>query len=362
MLPLTKEKWMIVSAHVAGWILFMMLPFADEPELITRLFKPPFFFLIFNCFFIVYFYFNFNILVPRLLYEKRVWLFVSVTVLILLVICYFIPLCMREFMPHHPPPGAENVPFSLPEHLPFQPKKGIFLKDKMMQLGFFRHLAYFLLAFIVSTGIKVIAEWYRQKQRLQELEHSKISAELSFLKSQIHPHFLFNSLNSIYYLSISKDDKAPESIMRLSNFLRFVTTESDKDFIPLETEIHTLGEYLELQKLRASDKLYVSFEVEGNPEFRKIIPLVFLPFVENAFKYGVSARSESSIEIKIHIDKGILDFNISNTIFPVQKGISQSGVGLENIRKRLDLAYPGRHTLEIKEENKMFNVSLNIKL
>ncbi|MDR2626802.1 MAG: histidine kinase, partial [Dysgonamonadaceae bacterium] len=233
----------------------------------------------------------------------------------------------------------------------------------MLRLGLYAPSTRFFIVFIASTGLKVITQWYDEKRRLKELENSKTEAELSFLKSQIHPHFLFNSLNSIYYLALSKDDKAPEAILSLSNFLRFVTIESDKSFIPLEKELNMLREYLDLQSLRASEKFDLQFDLQGDLNQLNIMPLTFIPFVENAFKYGISAHVDCFIHLNIKIEKEILEFTISNAIMQGEKNIVRSsGIGLDNIRKRLELAYPGHYLLDIKSDDRIFSVYLKINL
>jgi sensor histidine kinase YesM len=235
--------------------------------------------------------------------------------------------------------------------------------DMMKKLGIYTRSTHFLIVFIISTGLKVITQWYGEKQRLKELESSKVEAELSFLKSQIHPHFLFNSLNTIYYLALSKDDKAPKAILSLSNFLRFVTVESDKNLIPLEKELTMLNEYLNLQRLRTSEKFDLQVEMKGDVSALEIMPLTFIPFVENAFKYGISAHIDCFIHLSIEVEKSTLAFTIKNSIIQGQKEmLRSSGIGLENIRKRLELAYPERHTLDIESERQIYSVYLKINL
>jgi LytS/YehU family sensor histidine kinase len=231
------------------------------------------------------------------------------------------------------------------------------------RFGFYSRSSQFLIVFIISTGLKAVAQWYAEKQRLQELENSMVQAELSFLKSQIHPHFLFNSLNSIYYLALSKDDKAPEAILSLSDFLRFVTTESDQSRIPLQKEIRMLEEYIHLQSLRASEKFELKLHIHGNMSDYTIMPLTFIPFVENAFKYGISAHIDCFIHICIKIDNNMLAFTCDNSIFAIAKDRNYSaGIGLANISKRLELAYPKQYSLAITTDRLAFHIKLNIQL
>ncbi|OAV73728.1 Inner membrane protein ypdA [Bacteroidales bacterium Barb7] len=162
---------------------------------------------------------------------------------------------------------------------------------------------------------------------------------------------------------MSKDDKAPEAILSLSDFLRFVTTESDNNYIDLEKEIKMLEEYLNLQNLRVSEKFDLKFDLKGEFTSLKIMPLTFIPFVENAFKYGISAHIDCFIHLTIEAVNRTLMFTIANSIIQGQKDIIRSsGIGLENIKKRLELAYPGRYELEIKNNEHTYSVYLKIRL
>jgi sensor histidine kinase YesM len=251
---------------------------------------------------------------------------------------------------------------TLPSQDMFSPL-GMLSRWRLYSRRLFNPFTQFLLVFIISTGLKVLTQWYHGQQQLKELEKLKIQAELSFLKSQIHPHFLFNCLNSIYYMTLIKDDKAPKTVLSLSDFLRFVITESDSNSIPMEKEIGMLEEYLNLQSLRTSEKFELQFVKEGNFEEYSIMPLTFIPFVENAFKYGISAHTHCFIHIKMEMDNGMLLFTCDNSIMSTVKDRTRSsGVGLENIRKRLELAYPNRYSLVIGEDSSAFHVILQIRI
>lgn len=362
-----KEKSILIAAHVVGWIIFITMPLINDPDLLDKTLRTPWIFILDYLLMIGYFYLNLCLLVPYFLFRKKLWTFIGITAGLYLFMCYAIP-----WIIHHAPffehPEMRRPPALFQKAPPFMdgdrfPGPARSPQEMMRKFGFFIRTTYFLIGFTVSTGIRVITQWYKEKQQLSELEKSKTQAELSFLKSQIHPHFLFNSLNSIYYLALSKDDKAPEAILSLSDFLRFVTTESDKNFIPLEKEIGMLNEYLKLQSLRTSEKIDLHFDVEGDYAYRKIMPLTFIPFVENAFKYGSSSHTDSFIHIRIRVDKGDLEFQIRNSVNPNRKAVTDSsGVGLKNISKRLALAYPERHVLEIKNDSSTFGVYLKIRL
>jgi LytS/YehU family sensor histidine kinase len=321
---------------------------------------------ILNCLFLIaYFYFNLNVLVPCFLSKKKTVIYIAITLIFYCILCFAVPWIIRSLL--QPSFPASGMPF--PERHGLFPPPGDFPRHNvdphriMLRLGLYAPSTRFFIVFIVSTGLKVITQWYDEKRRLKELENSKTAAELSFLKSQIHPHFLFNSLNSIYYLALSKDDNAPKAILSLSNFLRFVTIESDKSFIPLEKELNMLSEYLNLQSLRASEKFDLQFTIQGDFNSLHIMPLTFIPFVENAFKYGISAHIECFIHLYIKIENKTLEFTISNSINQGEKNIIRSsGIGLENIRKRLELAYPEHYRLDMSNDSRIFSVYLKINL
>ena len=224
------------------------------------------------------------------------------------------------------------------------------------------HIAIFLLVFVLSTGIKVINQWLRSEQRTKEIANEKLQAELSFLKAQINPHFLFNMLNNIYALASAQSDQTAAAVMKLSSIMRYVLTEAKNDFVPLEKEILFTSHYIELQKMRLTDKTSIDFTINGDPLAREIAPLLLLPFVENAFKYGISTRERSPIHILLDIKEESLFFSISNHkhFNTTLRMADNTGIGINNTRRRLDLLYPGKYELIINDKNNEFTVHLNI--
>jgi hypothetical protein len=375
-----NKRALLLFAHLAGWIIFIWLVFLEEPRPHDVVLKYPLPFVVSALLLIGYFYLNLYCLVPRLLSKKRILAFVGSSVICFLVICTVLTLLSyQQFYGLHP----ENIPFPQDSsavfprgHFPFpdrpvhdgrrpvnemRPPPEIHRNEIIRRVRLYNYAIQFLVVFIISTGLKVITQWYREKQQLHELEKSRVQAELSFLKSQIHPHFLFNCLNSIYYLALSQDDKAPKTILSLSDFLRFVFTESDSLLIPMEKEIKMLEEYLNLQSLRTSEKFELRFVREGDFGAYSIMPLTFIPFVENAFKYGLSAHTSCFIHIRMTVDNGTLIFTCDNSILSAVKDPSRSsGIGLDNIRKRLELTYPGRYSLKTGEDSTGYHVKLQI--
>ena len=356
--PLTKGKGaLLFILHLAGWALFIYLtiPMIGKKEGMPAFHPFLLIFIISYLFLIIYFYFNIHILVLRFLSMEKIMLFLGITIVAYVLYCFVIPWL---FLPDPPFMSGMPPPPSFSQH-----GSRIVMSEVIRHLGFYSRSSQFLIVFIAGTGFKAVSQWYAEKQRSQELEKSMIQAELSFLKSQIHPHFLFNSLNSIYYLALSKDDKAPEAILSLSNFLRFVTTESNQNLIPLEKEVKMLEEYIHLQNLRTSEKFELLFHVKGDLRKCSIMPLTFIPFVENAFKYGISAHIDCFIHIDIEVENNFLEFTCGNSIVSgINNRKHSDGIGLENIRKRLELTYPERHSLTINNAGEVFNVKLQIDL
>lgn len=219
---------------------------------------------------------------------------------------------------------------------------------------------------ILFTGFSfliylVIDRFNAQKQKSELMAQSKAS-ELLLLRSQLNPHFLFNTLNNIYSLVNKKDDTAPNAITKLSDILRYVLYEANSDRVSLAKEIEYLKSYIELQKLRIAEKDFVEFNVKGNVESAEIAPMLLIPFIENAFKHGAKKNMSPGIKIEIAVDDYI-SFRISNHVNTTQNINKDKigGVGLNNVYRRLDLLYSGKHLIEIFQEDDLFRVELSLK-
>jgi sensor histidine kinase YesM len=214
----------------------------------------------------------------------------------------------------------------------------------------------------VSLALKINNRW-------QESEKQKLDAELSFLKAQINPHFLFNTLNSIYTLAVKKSDLTASAIVKLSGMMRYVITEAQTEFVSLNKELLYVSNYIDLQKIRLGNTVIVEFEPtleneDTDGQFVPIAPLVLIPFVENAFKYGVNPEEPSLIRILLTLDGQTLSLSTYNRIFaiPHTTDDTSSGLGIANVRKRLELIYPERHSLEITRTESDFTVQLSLRL
>lgn len=213
----------------------------------------------------------------------------------------------------------------------------------------------------LSTVLKFIVDWFHNEKIRSNLENEKLVAELAFLKSQINPHFLFNSLNNIYSLAYQKSEKTPEAVLKLSEIMRYMLYESNGDKVELSHEIRYLENYIELQKLRFKDQTFISFEINGNIQDQQITPLVLISFVENAFKHGVATDQANPIKITLNIASGKLYFQVINRKNNQNKD-ETGGIGLQNVKRRLDLLYEDDYRLHIEDDKDVYNCELYLNL
>ena len=222
-----------------------------------------------------------------------------------------------------------------------------------------------LIFLVVSTLLKFMRDSIALQDveiRIREIEKQKVVAELQALKSQVNPHFFFNTLNSLYALSLDKSDKAPELILKLSDLMRYVIYESKDDLVPLSKQLEFLQSYVYLERLRSTEDLDIRFDILGDASGVKVAPLLFLAFIENAFKHRSKDKKDRPyIRIFFDLETGNrVFFSIENRIDAARPPRSEGGVGLSNVRKHLQLLYPGRHTLEIREVADAYRVELTI--
>ncbi|HEX3024539.1 MAG TPA: sensor histidine kinase [Chitinophagaceae bacterium] len=206
-------------------------------------------------------------------------------------------------------------------------------------------------------------EWKKIEDNKEQIEREKINTELSFLKSQINPHFFFNTLNNIYSLAITESKDTASAVMKLSSIMRYVLTDTQNNKVPLQSEVDFITNYIDLQLVRLTDKVKVDFLTGGVLENKQIAPLLFIPFIENAFKYGISTKDESAIEIKLVAKNEAVHFSVINTIVKSGNIIKDTtGIGINNVKRRLELLYQHKHKLTTAENNNQFIVHLDIDL
>ncbi|GHB61855.1 sensor histidine kinase [Persicitalea jodogahamensis] len=218
---------------------------------------------------------------------------------------------------------------------------------------------------VVFIGMLRFAEdWFQLEARKKEIENEKLTAELRFLKAQINPHFLFNTLNNLYYLAFTQSPKTTEVIDKLSQMMRYMIYDSNHPKVPLNKEIEYMENYISLEKLRLDDKVPITFLVNGNPRGVMIEPFLFITFLENAFKHGVSTNADTCwVKAEITLAGKQCVYSVSNSRLP-QKATEdeKSGIGLHNLRRRLQLGYPDRHELSVRDEADAYSVQLTLRL
>lgn len=225
----------------------------------------------------------------------------------------------------------------------------------MMFVNFFGIM---ILALVFASAIKIARDSFTRRQQEKE-------AELKLLKEQLNPHFLFNTLNNLYGLSVVKSDKLPDLMLKLSDLLRYSLYETKETYVPLEKEITYLENYMSLEKIRLEDTTDIQFEKSGDLSSKKIAPMLFIVFVENAFKYvRVLDTDKSRVVVSIKEESGTVTFTCENTMDQIDPTIEndKGGIGLQNAKKRLALIYPEKHTLQIEEKKGTFSVALKLDL
>jgi two-component system LytT family sensor kinase len=339
-----------ILLHLGGWILLFLLP----PLILqTPVELPDSFIEIMNwVFVIVFFYINYFWLVPRYL-SKRKFVKYFASIGLMLITCYF---SNEIYYAHrhkvHMLERAENINSTTDNHR----------KPRRFRSYFSTLFCFAVLA--VGTSIKVTEGWYLNEKLKKDMENQKLGAELSLLKSQINPHFFFNTLNSIYSLAVIKSTKTPEAIVKLSELMRYIIYETERKLVPLSKEVEYIANYIELQKLRLPKDIKVILKTELGNNDAVIEPLLLLPFVENAFKHGVDIEKGGKISITIKRIGNELQLIIQNPLVDnnVNGKEGQSGIGMINTLKRLELLYQDNYTFKAGPVNKNYVVSLILKL
>ncbi len=211
--------------------------------------------------------------------------------------------------------------------------------------------------------IKLSKLWWLKQKETEQLAREKAKAELQLLKAQIHPHFLFNTLNNIYFFTLSASPLAPDMIKKLTAMLYYILNECNQPSVPLEKEIKMINDYIALEKIRYGEQMKLTIEINGSFHDKMIAPLLLIPFVENSFKQGASKMIRSPwIKLSINIEDDQLHFLLINSQPGMDEGIARNGnIGLKNVKKRLKLLYPDSHELSIISEPESFTVFLKIR-
>lgn len=291
--------------------------------------------------------------IPNLLFKKKYVLFTISFV----IVCYLVCVGARIL-----------VVYVVEEILRPKPFEQETISEIFADVGMlYRH--YYLGAYlpaIILLILKLLKDGFDKKSALEKMEKEKISAELSFLKSQIHPHFLFNTLNNLYVLTLKKSDTAPETVLKLSEILDYMLYRCNDPYITIEQEIQLIQNYVALEHIRYGKKLSVDVSIEVDNFQAKITPLLLISIIENAFKHGVSGSSSNSIvSIKVSVENSQMHFEVFNSKPKItQKDLTKikEGIGLKNTRKQLALVYKDKSSIEVVEDSSSYLVSLTIDL
>jgi len=308
---------------------------------------------------IILFYLNYIYLVTNFLLRKK-YMYYILIILVLIVI--FMLLRYEFFTPefkefrHQNNSNFTKIPFNNPnmDHRIHKREQPFFFKIVPS--------VFYLLIIAISTIIKILSEFYDDQQNKLIAESQRTSTELNYLRKQTNPHFLFNSLNSIYSLAHKKSDLVPDAIVTLSEMMRYMLYETDNKTVLLEKEIDYIKNYIELQKLRLNNIENISINIHGNTKDKFIEPMLLISFIENAFKYGTDYKGTAYVKIVIKIEENLFTFWIENKIENNKKDPDNSGIGLANIKNRLNLLYPDSHQLNLTSTNTTFTVHLTLQL
>ena len=370
----TKNKKILLSViHIAVWTCFLMIPFVFQPHsrespspvAISNHFRAV---LISSSLFLIGFYYiNTLFLIPSFLFAKKWLLYISIVVLLYISFLY-LPEWVASFFAD-PSTNEVGHRFNEGEHyrrhfsdsLPPPPHRPGFGGSRHRFHFFPGSYLIFILVFAISTCISLIQQWLKIEENKKEIERDKLNTELSFLKSQINPHFFFNTLNNIYSLAVTGSEHTASAILKLSSIMRYIISDTQVDFVPLENEVTFINHFIDLQLVRLTDKVSVDFTIDGNVDSKMIAPLIFICFVENAFKYGVSTKESSIITFHLKVSDKKIIFSSSNKIIKTENFSKEgTGIGISNVKRRLDLLYPEKYTLNIFDTEHTFSVKLEI--
>ena len=292
-------------------------------------------------------------LLPNYFYKKRNPFIVALNSLIILIIFFFAATGFKYAAPlSYLIEGNAN---SEQANMSYKGLPQVVLMDQVSSLP---------IVLSIALLIKLVKRWWQKQKQAEQLAKENTKAELELLKAQVHPHFLFNTINNIYYFTLSNSAQAPIMIKKLSGLLNYIINECTGPLVPLEKEIKLLQDYMALEKIRYSDQMEMTVETTGNYENKMIAPLLMIPFVENSFKHGASKMiTQPWVHLTIKIEKGRLNFIIKNSKPATNNAAPAKGnIGLKNVKKRLALLYPSNHELNIINEPGCYTVILDLQL
>lgn len=339
-----KVTRLTITIHALIWLLLLVIPYVSTDQ-VFDLFVPGAgikYLLLsigLSTVLIILFYLNYFFLIPKYLLTKKYWQY-SLFLFLAIAIAFIISGATFFFSDFNPDKLAETNP----------------VVEKIIPVIIINAILLWILFIVLSVLWAVY-------NRLKQTESEKLSAQIASLKSQINPHFLFNTLNNIYATAIDTSPKAADMVDKLSEMMRYTMKDTQQDYVLLEDEINYIDNYIELQKIRLDRSVKLEYESLEIIPALQIAPMLLIPFIENAFKHGVNSEQKSHINIKITANKAAFHLSIVNNKVNTQNDIGErSGLGIENTRHRLNLIYPSKHLLVIDDTEKEFAVSLHINL
>ena len=294
-------------------------------------------------------YFNMYYLMPRFLLQRRYLEFFVYLLLLMGVITAMLQYVLMPFLIH---------PLFCPTTC---------TNDNLTFYRFIKNGVNISYVVAITALIALLKNWYRHQKAAQNLTQDKLEAELKVLKAQIHPHFLFNTLNSLYSLTLKKSDNAPEVVLKLSSLMDYMLYDANAAKVPLDKELAYIKNYVALEQMRYGTRVDVQFTESGSIAGKQIAPMLLLPFVENAFKHGVTTETENAwVRIDVKVTNQQLVLLVENCKCGVKATTSArdiaSGIGLKNLQRRLELLYDGKYELEIEDEADSYSARLEVTL
>ncbi|NCI45838.1 sensor histidine kinase [Sediminibacterium soli] len=363
-MPTTNRTALTVIAHIAAWVGFFTLPYlVFFPRLREfNISNHQLAAIVCNNVFLVFFYYlNTLFLIPRFLVKEKWWWYV-ISIAASLVIFLYVPKQIALQIAEPDVFNPNNREFIRNPAFQGKPRFPGMMTRRTRPVADPYNTFLFLLVFTVGTCASMIQRWLRTEQTRKETENEKLNTELSFLKQQVNPHFFFNTLNNIYSLAVVRSEKTAPAVMKLSSIMRYILTETQRDLVPLRNEVDFIHNFIELQQVRLTDKVQVRFSADGDIDTLLIAPLLFIPFVENAFKYGVSTKEASQIQFTLWTRDNKVYFTSSNFIVSTDNSLLENtGIGITNVKRRLELMYPEKHRLVTAEKDNYYTVHLEIE-
>ena len=338
------KRWIIILLHAVCWIVIFSLPFFLRVTYKNDN-KPPqpddkamlYFYFFSSIVWVLLFYINAYVFLPLLVRTKKIWLFITLQIVGLAVVYY-----------------SHMIYFDL-----------FVTQIQFKTANFFLYnISTYLFIIAGSTAYYMVLERQHAQQLAQERETVNLKTELLFLRSQVSPHFMFNVLNNMVALARKKSDLLEPSLLKLSSLMRYMLYETDEEKVPLEKEIEYIQSYIDLQQQRFGKNVKVCANFQNPGSGNEIEPMLLIPFVENAFKHGTGIIEDAQIKIELKVEGGILQFIVSNRYNDISNNSKDknSGIGLNNVTRRLNLLYGSDHTLLINDKDGWFTVSLQINL